>query len=720
MAKKKKDSKKIPFDKDNELFEKLHGQIEEAENNSSTWRDATDKYFRLRMRHKKTKTFPFPGCSNMRLPTIETYIRKTKAAILGLYTNVKPRMMVIPQQSGGSMETADKIEKFLDWLCDVKINLLDKLVIIVDKMLERGFCLAKVVWRMEDNPYTETISLDDYSVEEINQLFSTQIPDEQIIQFLIKKLDIDTSETVQADNMEAITKAVADLRSGKDNVKVHLRDELYNAPDIQIVDPIYCGVPTDSPRNPKDVRMIYHEYFEPLNSLKKKAENGVLDKEAVDSIEFIKGADLKDVKLLINTKDAQEGIDRINNPSQLVRLMDVYAYHDLNEDDLDEKCHFLLAPDFKQVLKKQGLENDSQKFPFVKFDMEVIADRWYSSRGIPQHLEDISKEIDAQHNQKLDNQTIRNAPMFKFRSGVVNPRLVKFIPGQGVPVPGMTALDDAIKVMDSQNPNVEFSYEREELLLKSLIQEYLGQMDYSVQSMINKRQPRTLGEVQMQAQAANNVFSLDVAIFTNALSELFTQMLELCQQYMPERIYALVTGENGVEPLQLSRDEIQGKFHISCRGNDLNINPTSRAQKAMARAQLLLNPLLLQTGVINPENVFNILKRYLQDDGELAWKEMVSKPPPPQPPPPPPAAQIIKPNFDELTDMEQAQVLESAGIKPDMQGRQLKSRSKIQEKRTELEGAETENLSKMAKAVAALKDKPTPPKPPKRENAKKA
>ena len=691
---------KNPFTKDSELFDELFDTITDAENNSSTWRDKTDDYYRLRMRHKKTKSFPFPGCSNLRLPTIETYIRKAKAALLSTYINVKPRMMVIPQ-TDTDLEKARRIEKFLDWVVDVKIGLFDKLVIIADKMLERGFCLAKVVWRMEDNQYIEELSLDDMSIEEASAFFDLDVTDEMAIGFLMKKLDVDTSETVLSDNLEVVTKAMQELREGKEKVKITLRDELYNAPDVVIVDSLYCGVPTDSGRNPNKVRMIYHEYFEPFDNVKKMAQDGRFDKDIVDNIEFLKESDIKDTKQLTNTQDTHEGIDRLNNPSGYLRLMDLYTYYDLDDDDIGEKCHFVIAPDFRQVLKKQRLENDSQKFPFIRFDTEIIDDRWYSSRGFPAHLEDMSKEIDAQHNQKLDNQTIRNAPMFIFRSGIVNPRLVKFIPGQGVPVPGTTPLDDAFKVMDNHNSNVDFSYEREELMLKSTIQEYLGQVDYSVQSMINKRQPRTLGEVQMQAQSANTVFALDVALFTNALSELFTQILELCQQYMPERIFALVTGENGIEPLNLTRDEIQGKYHIVCRANDINSNPVLKAQKSLARAQLLLSEVPINSGVVTPMNIFNVLKRYLQDDGELGWQELIS-PPQQQPQQPPPAATLIKPQFDSLTDMEQAQVLASAGVKPDMQGRSLKSSSIIQEKESEQSMAEMGSISDIMKTMSSM------------------
>ena len=567
-------------------------------------------------------------------------------------------------------------------------------------MLERGFCLAKVVWRMEDNTYTEKISLKDLSVEEATFVLDLDTTDEQLTQAIVKKYNVDQSESVQAHNMESVAKAVAEIRAGKDNVDLTLKDELYNAPDVIPIDPIYAPVPVDAKRDPQQLFFFPHIYYEKYEVLQAMARNDQIDQEALDNIDWMKEevSNKRDENLIEVTKDTREGIDRLNNPSHLVKVVDLYCYYDLDEDDIPEKCLFLLAPDFRQVLKKQRLENDSQKFPVVRFETEIIDDRWYSPRGIPQHLEDISKEIDAQHNQKLDSQTIRNAPMFMYRSGIINPRLIKFIPGQAIPVPGMTPLNDAIAPIERTNPNAEFSYEREELMLKSTIQEYLGQMDYSVQSMINKRQPRTLGEVQMQQQSASIVFSLDATLFANSLSELYSQILELCQQYMPERVFALVVGEQGVEPIQMSRDEIQGKYTLVARGNDVTSNPQLRIQDAMTDVQVLLNPVVMQTGVVTPENVYHILKRYLQSKNELAWQALISQPQPP----PPVVAPEVKLQMKDMTDAEAAQVLASRNVKPDLQGRSLKSQAILGEKQAEEEKTHTESAKAYAEILSTL------------------
>jgi len=188
-------------------------------------------------------------------------------------------------------------------------------------------------------------------------------------------------------------------------------------------------------------------------------------------------------------------------------------------------------------------------------------------------------------------------------------------------------------------------------------------------------------------------------MFANSLTEIFTQILELCQQYMPERIFTLIVGQEGIQPLNISRDEIQGKYNIVCRGNDINSNPSLKAQKAFSRVQILLNPQLSSTGVVSPMNVFNILKNYLQADGELAWQGMITSPQP-QPPQPLP----VKVDMDNLEDGEKAQVLARMGIKPDMMGRQLKSKSILQEKSMEQETTKVGNLTKIVDAIGGLDD----------------
>jgi hypothetical protein len=402
--------------------------------------------------------------------------------------------------------------------------------------------------------------------------------------------------------------------------------------------------------------------------------------EAVDEIESYKDADI--TKMTDISKDKREGISRLNNPSELVKVWEFYGWQDINNDGVEEKALITIAPEFSKVLRKITLPYDSGKFPFIKLFYELTDDRWFSHRGIIEIIEDIIKEIDIQHMQKLDQQTIRNAPMFVYRAGMVNPNLVQFIPNQGVPIHGMNPLNDTLQILNNNNPNVEFSYDKEEQILEGKIQELVGQIDFTLQSQINKRQPRTLGEVELQAQSQQTVFSLDSEMVRDSMSELFNWIWDLWCQFGSDEYEFSYFGKEGWEQIRLSREEIQGKWNITIRGNDNNTNPQVRVQKAQTIIQMSANPIAIQMGVVGPMQIMEAYKRAYQEMDIPDYQKLIMEQPQPIPPPQEqqkPQEPLIVPKFADLEEGEQAQVLQSLGIQPDIESMRLKKMQELAE-----------------------------------------
>jgi hypothetical protein len=290
-------------------------------------------------------------------------------------------------------------------------------------------------------------------------------------------------------------------------------------------------------------------------------------------------------------------------------------------------------------------------------------------------LEDIIKEIDVQHNMKIDSQTIRNAPMFLYRAGMINPNIVRMIPNQAIPVNGVQPLGDTLQVLNLHNPNTEFSYDREQQLLNLEVQETVGQVDFSLQSVINKRQPRTLGEVQQQVAATGQVFSMDAKHYINSFSDLFAMILELWSQFGPDEYEFVYFGDTAQgEPVKLTKEEIQNKYTIVVRGNDQTLNPNIRIEKAQQILAAVTNPLLLQMGIVGPNEVANGLKRFYQALNIENLEDLINvQPQPPQQDP----RTAIEPKFEDLTEGEQAQVIAAYGVQPDVADRQRRQQQDI-------------------------------------------
>ncbi|HNX03515.1 MAG TPA: hypothetical protein PLE33_08695 [Candidatus Cloacimonas sp.] len=686
-----------------DCFQYLDRKLDEAIDNVTQWEERQAKWYRLRMRIKKAKTSPFVGCSNIRMPTAEIKIRKLKAALVNTVVGIRPVVQVIPSPSG-SVDTAKKIEKFLDHLIMDVIGLTKKAIVAIDQELEKGFYLLKPYWKLEITRRIEKFSKKDLSEKELLALTNSVITEEQIKNFLIEKLEVDTSDWVAKDNDSELSRVAKEVLSGKDEIQLTLKDVLYNAPDIMGISPERAYVPSDSPLNPQECEFICHEFFLPYYQVRVNAEQKDWSKEAVEEIEYWKGKDKDKIKSVATRdetsseweKSIKEGIDRINSTSEQVRIWEWYGWYDINGDGVPEKCVITAAPDFNVILRKITLPFSNGKFPFVKLCYEITDDRWFAHRGIPELLEDIIKEIDVQHMQKIDSQTIRNAPMFAYRAGMINPNLVKFIPGQGIPIQGMQPLNDSLMVLNNNNPNTEFSYEKEQMILETKVEELIGQVDFTLQSMINKRQPRTLGEVQMQQQNMQMVFSLDATMNTEAFSELFTMIWDLWCQYGDDQYEFSYFGKDGWEPIRLTREEVQGKYKVVVRGNDQNTNPQVRLQKAQMVMMAMQNPMAAQMGVIKPWHLaegYDLLfkeldlpehQRLHEDSGEL-YKQFQQQQ---QNPPPLP----VKVDMDDLADGEKAQVVQRMGLEPDMTERAIQTKLDIHAK-------EDDSRVKRAKAM---------------------
>jgi hypothetical protein len=201
-----------------------------------------------------------------------------------------------------------------------------------------------------------------------------------------------------------------------------------------------------------------------------------------------------------------------------------------------------------------------------------------------------------------------------------------------------------------------------------------------------------------------------------AFEELFNWIWELWCQYGDEQYEFAYFGRNGYEPIKMTKEETQGKYKISIRGNDQNTNPQVRLQKTQMIIQMQSNPVALQTGVISPINISNGYKMALQEMDIPNWEELVMPPEmiaqQMQQQQQMPQTQDIRIKPKDLTDAEIAQILQSRKIQPDIEGRALKSESIVQEKRIEQGKMKTEGYKNLADIVNSL-DEPKEPKTPK-------
>ena len=125
---KKQKGEPVITNPDDALVTKIRSWQQSAQSNTARWELNQLKWTKMRYRIKKVKNFPFVGCANFRMPTIETKLRKLKASLVNVIFGIRPVVQVVPTPSG-TFENAQKVEKFLDHLiCDIT-DLKQKVII---------------------------------------------------------------------------------------------------------------------------------------------------------------------------------------------------------------------------------------------------------------------------------------------------------------------------------------------------------------------------------------------------------------------------------------------------------------------------------------------------------------------------------------------------------------------------------------------------------------
>lgn len=679
---------------DEDLCAKYDQLVQQAINDTSTWRNNQDIYHKQRMRIKKKKIFPHPDCSNLKMPTDERHIRKKKAKIMNRIFGIRPIVQVVPPP-GGDPRKATKIEKFLDHLIMNVIKFYPKAVIWVDKMLECGFAVAKPIWRLDITKRTETFGIDDMSVEDAAMMFSHGTDPELIKQVIIQRLDIDMDDMIAEENEQEIERAIVELYSGADEVTIEVQDIIYNAPDIAVPNPSRIIVPSDSPLNPNDCEWICHDMVIPYRRFLSRAKRGWKN---IDQVNGIVQSSLQKDYPKEQTDDFREGINRFHETG-MIRIQEIQCWERLNPEDKEpRKMVITKAPEFNVILRRISLDSLDGKFRFARINNEITDDRWFSPRGIPEIISDIVKEIDTQKNQRIDSQTARNAPMYKYRVGIINPNL-KLKPNRGIPVPNGVPFSEAFEMINNTNLNAEFSYKDELQQLNAETEELLGEINFTLQSQINKRQPRTGTEVEAQIQNMMPMVNIEGDMVCEGFSELFQMIFADWCQFGPDSYefqYFGADANGAFESIKITKEELQGHT-IAIRGNDANTNPSVRLQKAQMIMASVSDPISLQMGLTTPMNVYNA-KREMYLQMGVNPDLYVSPPPPPGPPPLP----KISLTMEDLTGPEAMQVKERMGIQPDVQGnleRGLRNSMKHRQEITEKEAKIDESRAKAAKIV---------------------
>lgn len=420
--------------------------------------------------------------------------------------------------------------------------------------------------------------------------------------------------------------------------------------------------------NIDDADIVGHKFYKRWDALQRGIATGIYREEWVAELEGQSGASEnlnQDQNAVPPTKDT--GIDWKDNPFELYELIVSY---DLDEDGLNED--YLVT--FDRVNKKL--------IRFMEYPI-AFGERWYHAyvpcpvsnsfygESIVGLLDPLDEEITTLHNQRIDNTTLVNMPMFTCVVG--SPAMKdkeKAYPGKIWPVTEDGELKPLVQI-----PPLRDNYLQDEQRLFEYAKYLSGQSEINLGGLATST-GRTAYEIEASLAEGSIRIRLQVVLGVEWLRRIAWQEIGLIKQFMPDEVFERITQFPDFLT-DTTWEDLWNNFDLMPFGNTTTSNKELERQKTVFLREAMKNdPLLFTTdpttGQIIPKpGWYEIDKLFLLSHGVDQFQTVLGEEPQETTvesmPQIPGASQQLSPdNMGQTPEAEQLAVLqqlaETAGV----------------------------------------------------------
>ena len=361
----------------------------------------------------------------------------------------------------------------------------------------------------------------------------------------------------------------------------------------------------------KDSQFVAHRKLVTADYLRRKAEEGWYDKDAVENAieassdsQYIDQVEtyLKPFKLSYSEPP--------DSARRKILLYECYTKYDINGDGLLEDVIITVANG--QILRI--VENIYGRPPFFVIS-PILEPYQIWGKGFSDILADVQHIKTAVIRQIIVNIALNNDPKMFINEQLVNIDDIlndaAFIRVEGAPSQAMQPIP--IQPLAPWTFNFLEYWE-------TVGENRTGITRYT-QGLDAKALNKTATGIQLIMNAANQRLELIARIFAETgIKELFEFLVELNQRFIDQETVIRLTNE----PLIIRPDDIRGQF-------DLVINAGVGAgvkETTLQHLQLLIGlyPQLLQIGIATPKNVYNAIKKLIETLGFKNTDDFITDP----------------------------------------------------------------------------------------------
>lgn len=615
----------------------LHKHIQAADDARQPWIAKQERLLRQRRGIRKPKVFPWPGANNANWPLIDGVIRRWKPGITGLVSNADPVVYFFGTKPEGA-RVAPTAQAFYHHRFNDIPNLENTLMELTDYIGQFGVAYTRQGWLYKTDTVCRVVRVDSLfpngveaavsqynanlanarqqaivavdagqaPAEALNQIPDPITPDELILQTLEAEYGLsrqDREEGVQ------LTQVVQQILQGALTIKLIYRTVIYDSIDWKAINPLDVIVPPRATSlDEAEFIAIVHKIT--TDELRRKARDGYFNIGPVDEVASKIETRSKNTYVIESEFDTPSGLGRfginealdaieglstgqIEEPNSTT-IIEVYAQIDIDNDGFLERVVLWYHPATMTILALYRYPYPFTEWPITQYTFERTNNRIYGPRGIAEMLSVFQKEVNSQHNTRLDAMQVSLMPMFQMRSSAGQlKKNIKFFPGSIIPV---QQVGDISPLVNNIQPLTEFL--REENFTKNLAEQYIGVFDPGLLSN-NPSERRTATEVEAVVNQIQSVFGQDARLFQMSMARTHRQLWHLLIEFAPETLYFRVTGED--QPRFSKKSEIAFDYDLVPSGTPANTSKQLEMARAREAMQLFVQD---QTGVIDKHALY--------------------------------------------------------------------------------------------------------------------
>ena len=551
------------------------------------------------------KPFPWLGASDARVGLVDKYINEDVAFLM--VVSERMRVMVSGTESNDAA-FAHRTTNLLRWMKSTQMRELPREYRLgANYMLENGSVVYGVWWDRQQQLAYQVIDMESLTqaAMEVQQAAQSgqQVPDSAVVVVSLPMLIQDPTredEAVQVLKMGFPTVRNSTLRK---SVRELRETGATRLPRPVIVKDRPCVValrPNEDVFIPPDTtdlqtaRGIYRRELLSESQLMEREQSHGWDKKWIkEMVRTQRG----NITLEIDTQFNRGRATTVTSRGQLTTqdLFEViHAYRRLHDADGVTGIYYTcfnphITTDYAY---HDLLDYDHGEYPFVHIEREARSRLLDDARGYGEIAFTWQQQIKSQWDARVDRASLATLPPSYFPSGSPPDKW-----GPGVQIPTIGREDYGFLEI----PRYDQGSEQMEESVRRFADEYFGRPvddQNAVQAQV------------MRQDMSNN--------WMYGLSRVDTQILKLCQQFLPDEIFFRVVGSSQAQPLHASREDIQGEFDVSVGFNTQDFdNEVVTAKMGLIEKAMMMdvngridrnNALDVVFGLIDPDIGERILK----------------------------------------------------------------------------------------------------------------